>query len=106
MVKIEYLSTFRPLKIPKIFIYSLPDSLGTFINLFFRFDDPTDGEFRTIPSNEIRNNFQTDSVGVTGDCCFEIESNNGDYEIIDPENPTDISIFYIHKIYVYNSCSY
>ena len=77
----------------------------TFINLFFRFVDPTDGEFRTIPTNEISNNFRIDSVEVTGDCCFEIEANNGeDYEIVDPENPTDISIFYIYKIYVYNSC--
>lgn len=104
---LKYIQTSKNTKNIYLFFYLiLPDSLGTFINLFFRFDDPTDGEFRTIPSNEIRNNFQTDSVGVTGDCCFEIESNNGDYEIIDPENPTDISIFYIHKIYVYNSCSY
>ena len=82
----------------------LPDPLGTFINFFFRFVDPTDGEFRTIHTNEISDNFRIDSVEVTGDCCFEIESNNGDYEIVDHENPTDISIFYIHKIYVYNSC--
>ena len=84
----------------------LPDSLGTFTNLFFRFVYPTDGEFRTIPQNKISNNFRTDSVEVTGDCCFEIGSNSDDYEIVDPENPTDISIFYIHKIYVYNSCPY
>ena len=43
-----------------------------------------------------------DSVEVTGDCCFEIEANNGDSETVDPENQEDITIFYIHTIYVYN----
>ena len=47
-----------------------------------------------------------DSVEVTGDCCFEIEANNGDYETVDPENPRVVfdTTFYIHTIYVYNSC--
>ena len=59
----------------------------------------TDGEFRTIHAN-------IDSVEVTGDCCFEIEANNGDYESVDPENPRVVfdTTFYIHTIYVYNSC--
>ena len=101
----DRVSKFRTLKIPKIiYIFFLPDYLGKFIKIFFSFVDPTDGEFRTISENEISNNFRIDSVEVTGDCCFEIESNSGDYEIVDPENPRDISIFYIHKIYVYNSC--
>ena len=84
----------------------LPDSLSTFIILFFRFVDPTDGEFRTIPANAISNNFRIDSAEVTGDCCFEIEANNGDYESVDPENPRVVfdTTFYIHTIYVYNSC--
>ena len=84
----------------------LPDSLSTFIILFFRFVDPTDGEFRTIPANAISNNFRIDSAEVTGDCCFEIEANNGDYESVDPENPRVVfdTTFYIHTISVYNSC--
>ena len=66
----------------------------------------TDGEFRTIPANAISNNFRIDSAEVTGDCCFEIEANNGDYESVDPENPRVVfdTTFYIHTIYVYNSC--
>ena len=50
-----------------------------------------------------------DSVEVTGDCCFEIEANNGDYETVDPEFPSDITTFFNmtilyqpYKIYVYN----
>ena len=58
----------------------------------------------TLAVNENRNNFRIDSIKVTGDCCREIESNEGDYEIVDPENPNDISIFYIYKIYAKSSC--
>ena len=58
----------------------------------------------TLASNEDRNNFRIDSIKVTGDCCWVIESNDGDdYEIVDPENP-NISIFYIYKMYVKSSC--
>ena len=71
---------------------------------FFRFVEPIDGEFKTIPKNENSNNLRIDSIEVSGDCCWEIESNDGDYETIDPEDPTDITIFYIHNIYVYNDC--
>ena len=61
----------------------------------------------TLAINENRNNFRIDSIKVTGDCCWEIESNDGDdYERVDPENPTDISFFYIYKIYVKSSCDY
>ena len=72
---------------------------------FFRFVEPIDGEFKTLAENENSNNLQIDSIEVAGDCCWEIESNDGDYETIDPEDPTDITIFYIHNIYVYNDCS-
>ena len=71
---------------------------------FFRFVEPTDGEFITLAENENSNNLRIDSIEATGDCCWEIESNDDDYEMVDPENPTDITIFYIHNIYVYNSC--
>ena len=60
----------------------------------------------TLAVNENRNSFRIDSIKVTGDCCWEIESNDGYSEVVDPENPTDISINYIYKIYVKSSCDY
>ena len=71
---------------------------------FFRFVDPFDGDFKTLAENENSNNLRIDSIMISGNCCWEIESNDGDYETVDPENPMDITIFYIHNIYVYNSC--
>ena len=60
----------------------------------------------TLAANENGNNVRIDSIEATGECCWEIESNNGEYETVDPKNPTEISIFYIHKIIVTNSCNY
>ena len=71
--------------------------------IFFRFVD-TESETLTLAANENKNKFRIDSIEATGDCCWEIESNDGDYEIVDPESPTDISIFYIYKIHVKSSC--
>ena len=72
--------------------------------LYSSFDEPYSGESFTLAANENRNNFRIDSIEATGDCCWEIESNDGDYETVDPKNPADINIFYIHKIIVFNSC--
>jgi len=68
------------------------------------FVEPIDKESLTLAANENGNNFRIDSIEATGDCCWEIESNDGDYETVDPKNPADINIFYIHKIIVFNSC--
>jgi len=47
-----------------------------------------------ISSHETKNNFRIDSVEVTGDCCWEIESNDGDYEIVfEEDSQPDISAF-------------
>jgi len=47
-----------------------------------------------ISSHETKNNFRIDSVEVTGDCCWEIESNDGDYEIVfEEDSQPDISVF-------------
>ena len=73
---------------------------------FFRSVGPTDGESRTV-----KNNMPIDLVVATGNCCWEIESNNGDYETVNPTNPNlDVSnytsSFHIQNIIVYNSCPY
>ena len=78
----------------------------TYKILFFRFVEPKNGEVMTIHANQDRNKLRIDSVKATGNCCFEIESNDGDYETVDPAHPSSITIFYIHKIYVFNSCPY
>ena len=72
--------------------------------IYFSFVEPDGGDSLTLAANENRNNFRIDSIEATGDCCWEIESNDGDYETVDPKNPADINIFYIHKIIVFNSC--
>ena len=50
-----------------------------------------------------------DLVEATGNCCWEIESSDGDYETVNPANPNlDLSNytprFDIHNIIVYNRC--
>jgi len=64
-------------------------------------------ESTTIRRNRINNNLRIDSVKATGDCCWEVESNEGDFEEVHPEEffATDISnSFYIHKIFAYDDC--
>ena len=71
---------------------------------FFRSIGPTDGE-----SSTIENNVPIDLVEATGNCCWEIESNDGDYETVNTANPNlNLSNytprFYINNIIVYNRC--
>ena len=73
--------------------------------LFLSFVEPEDGESRPIAKDRNRNNLRIDSVQATGDCCWEIEDNEGDYVIIDPGNPIDTTNFDIATVYVYNSCN-
>jgi hypothetical protein len=69
------------------------------------FVEPEDGESRPIAKDRNRNNLRIDSVQATGDCCWEIENNEGVYEIVDPGNPIDTTNFDISTVYVYNSCN-
>jgi len=65
-----------------------------------------------ISSHETKNNFRIDSVEVTGDCCWEIESNDGDYEIVFEDlgfPQPDISVFLSqlspeYYVYAKNDC--
>lgn len=71
------------------------------------FNDVKGQETQRINSNRNRNSLHIDSVKATGDCCFEVESNDGDYEEAHPDQffPTELSnSFYIHKIFAYNDC--
>ena len=57
----------------------------------------------------ITNNVPIDLVKAKGNCCWEIESNNGDYETVNPTNHyLNVSNytprFDIHNIIVYNRC--
>jgi len=65
------------------------------------FVEPEDGESRPIAKDRNRNNLRIDSVQATGDCCWEIEDNDGDYKIVDPGNPIDTTNFDIATVYVY-----
>ena len=76
--------------------------------LFHRFVDVQDYENQKIPENRNRNSLHIDSVTATGDCCFELEANDGsDYEEVHPDQifPTELSNnFYIHNIFATNDC--
>ena len=61
--------------------------------IYFSFVEPDGGESFTLAANENRNNFRIDSIEATGDCCWEIESNDGDYEIVFEDSQPDISVF-------------
>ena len=82
----------------------------TYYNLcisFHRFVNVKAHENQKIPENRNRNSLHIDSVKATGDCCFEVESNDGDYEEVHPDQfvPKILSnSFYIHKIFAYEDC--
>lgn len=70
------------------------------------FVDVKDVESTTIPRNRINNNLRIDSVEAIGDCCWEVESNEGDFEEVHPEGSiVDMSnSFYIYKIFALQDC--
>ena len=62
-----------------------------------------------ISSHKTENNFRIDSVEATGDCCWEIESNDGDYANVFPDFQPDISVFLSqlspeYYVYAKNDC--
>ena len=71
----------------------------TFI-FFLSAVEPTNGETKW----RNRNNLQIDSVHASGDCCWDIEDNDYDYETVDPGNPS-LTNFDIATVKVYNSCN-
>merc|ERR1719350_1903069 len=46
-----------------------------------------------VSNHEKENDSRIDSFEVTGDCCWDIESNNGDFETVYPGHTIDISMF-------------
>ena len=82
-----------------------PSKIFPTLILFLSVVEPTNGESRTIENNRNRNDLRIDSVQATGDCFWEIEDNDGDFHIADPEYPIiDMTYFDIATVYVYNSC--
>ena len=80
-----------------------PSKIFPTLILFLSVVEPTNGESRTIANNRNRNDLRIDSVQATGDCFWEIEDNDGDYETVDPGCPIDTTNFDIATVYVYNS---
>jgi len=62
--------------------------------------EPTNGETKW----RNRNDLQIDSVHASGDCCWDIEDNDYDYETVDSGNPS-LTNFNIATVKVYNSCN-
>ena len=75
-----------------------PSKIFPTLILFLRVVEPKEGKSW---SNRNRNDYR--HVQATGDCCWEIEDNYGDYEIVDPANPIiDTTNFDIATVHVYN----
>jgi len=71
------------------------------------FVDVENEETKTINENRNRNSLHIDSVKATGDCCFEVESTDGDAREVYPDDvfPTELSSnFYIHTIFAIKDC--
>ena len=83
--------TWKKGQVGSFYRYRLIPHLLTII--FFRAVGVPIGRVQVQEVHKKENDFRIDSVEVTGDCCWEIESNDGDFETVDPENPTDISMF-------------
>ena len=88
-----------PLKISEIKSKQPSKIFPTFI-FFLSAVEPTNGETKW----RNRNDLQIDSVHASGDCCWDIEDNDNDYEIVDPGNPS-LTNFDIAIVKVYNSCN-